>query len=155
MKSIQGPVYKIVKLLAKIAPSKGIHSDVDEELLGNPESVLPYNDDPLVFNKISFNCAVDGYDTGFALRDGTIADKGLTKDIPTLLMIGSEDKICAPQGSRDLYARLKEAGDNIGFIEWENLYHEIHNGGPESNGDEVIERIVQYVLDPTDMSQPA
>ena len=154
VQSIPKPVYRLVKLMAKVAPSVGIHSNVDEELLGNPDYVKPYNDNPLVFNKISLACAVDGFDIGFALRDGTLDEKDAAKATPTLIMIGSEDKVCDPQGSRDLFARMQKADENVGLIEWHDLYHEIHNGGKESTGDEVIDRIVQYVIDPSDMSDP-
>jgi len=154
VKSIPGPVYWLVKAMAKIAPSFGIHSNVDEKYLGNSEFVKPYNDNPLVFNKISLACAVDGFDIGNALRDGTLGDKGLADKIPTLLMIGSEDLICDPQGSRDFYERAKKAGENIGFIEWKGYCHEIHNGSPENTGEDVIKKIVAFVLDPTDMSDP-
>ena len=52
VRSIPAPVYRLVKVMAKIAPSFGIHSNVDEELLGNPEQVKPYNDNPLVFKTL-------------------------------------------------------------------------------------------------------
>ncbi len=148
VRSIPAPVYRLVKVMAKIAPSFGIHSNVDEELLGNPEQVKPYNDNPLVFNKISMACAVDGFDIGNALLQGSLADKGTAHDIPTLLMIGTEDKVCDPEGSRGIYVRMKDAGENVGLIEWEGYLHEIHNGVGEKNGDEVIDRIAAYVLDP-------
>ncbi|MBQ6495756.1 MAG: lysophospholipase [Firmicutes bacterium] len=148
VRSIPKPLLAVVKLMAKIKPTLAIHSNVDEEVLGNPEFVLPYNEDPLVDNKISMGCAADCYDIGFALRDGTLKDKGLAWSIPTLLMIGSDDKICDPQGSRDMFARMQKAGEEVGFVEWEGYCHEIHNGGGEFTGDEVIDRIVQFVLDP-------
>lgn len=154
VKAIPKPVYRVVKLMAKIAPSLGIHSNVDEELLGNPDYVKPYNDNPLVFNKISLACAADGFDIGIALKDGTLPTKGLTEQTPTLLMIGSEDKVCDPQGSRDFFARTKKAGENVGLIEWKDLLHEIHNGGKDSTGDEVIDRIIQFVVNPSDFSDP-
>ncbi len=153
-KIIPRPVYRMVKTMAKIVPSFGIRSNVDEELLGNPEYVRPYSDNPLVSNRISLACAVDGFDIGCALRDGTLPTRGLTEQTPTLIMIGSEDKVCDPQGSRDFYARTKEAGENVGLIEWKDLFHEIHNGGKESTGDEIIARIVQFVIDPSDFSDP-
>ena len=148
-RSIPKAFHGFIKVMSKIMPSLGIHSDVDEELLGNPEYVKPYNDNPLVFNKISLKCALEGFDTGYALRDGTLEDKGLTKDIPTLLMIGSRDTVCDPQGTRDLFDRLKKDGDRVRLIEWPELYHEIHNGGDNSTGEEVIEVIASFIKDPS------
>ena len=147
-RKISTPLYRIIQIMAKIAPTLGIHSDVDEATLGNPDMVKPYNDNPLVFNKISMACSLDGYETGLALRDGTLFDRGLTWDIPTLIMIGSEDKVCDPQGSRDLYARMLKAGEKVGLLEWDGYLHELHNGVGEKTGDEVIEEIAKYILDP-------
>ena len=148
VRSIPAPFYRLVKVMAKIAPSFGIHSNVDEELLGNPDMVKPYNDNPLVFNKISMACAVDGFDIGNALLEGTLEDNGKAWEIPTLIMIGTEDKVCDPEGSRGLYAQMKKAGENVGLLEWEGYLHEIHNGVGAKTGDEVIDRIAEYILDP-------
>ncbi|MDO4869971.1 MAG: alpha/beta hydrolase [Bacillota bacterium] len=152
-RAIPKPLHGLIKVASRIAPSLGIHSDVDEELLGNPEYVKPYNDNPLVFNKISLKCALDGFDTGLALKEGTLEDKGLTKDIPTLIMIGGRDKVCDPDGSREFYARIKKAGARARLIEWPELYHEIHNGGDDSTGDEVIDMIASFVKDPAMVDQ--
>lgn len=142
---IPEPVYRAVRLLAKIAPSLTIGSSIDESQLGNPESVLPYTDNPMVHNRISAQCAVEGFETGRKLERGTLEGNGRAASIPMLMMHGGDDKICDIAGTRRVFAKLQDKGEPVEFIEWPGLYHEIHNGGPESNGDEVIDRMIEYI----------
>ena len=141
---VPAPLYSVVKLLSKIAPSMTISSDVDEKTLGNPESVKPYSENPMVHNRISVLCAVDGFDTGVKLEKGTLENNGAASGIPVLLMHGGEDKICDVEGSRQIAKKLRESGENITYIEWDGLYHEIHNGSASSKGDEVIAKITEW-----------
>lgn len=136
-------LYRIVKIMAKLAPSMAIGSDVDEATLGNPETVKPYHDNPMVHNKISAQCAVDGFEIGLAMEDGSHENNGGARNIPTLLMHGSGDKICDVEGSRRIAAQHKDE-ENFTYIEWDGLFHEIHNGNATSNGDEVIEKTVEW-----------
>lgn len=144
VRPVPKPLYRLVKMLVKIAPSFTIGSEVNEADLGHPKSVKPYKTNPMVHNKISLLCAADGFDIGLGLEDGTAEDNLKAKNIPTLLMHGSADKICSVEGSRRVFKRLKESGHNITYIEWENLYHEIHNGNASSKGDEVIKKMVEW-----------
>ena len=146
VKPISGPLYGIVKLMCKIAPSVGISSNVDEALLGNPASVKPYHDNPMVHNRISFQCALDGFETGKALENGTLEDNGAAAQIPTMLMHGTADGICSIEGTRKVYENLKRKGCKVQMIEWPDFLHEIHNGNETSRGDEVIDSMVQFIL---------
>lgn len=140
-------LYKIVKLMARVAPSFTISSDVNEADLGFPKSVKPYKENPMVHNRISALCAVDGFEIGLRLENGTAEDDGRAKDIPTLLMHGSADKICDVKGSRRIAHRLKKQGHALTYIEWEGLFHEIHNGNDSENGDKVIARMVEWAAE--------
>lgn len=144
VRPIPEPAYWAVKALSKVAPRLTVGSAVDEAALGNPENVLPYNDNPMVHNRISALCAVDGFRVGRALERGKLPDNGRAAKIPMLMMHGGDDQICDPQASRVVAARLVKEGQPVEYIEWPGLYHEIHNGGPDSTGDEVIERMIQY-----------
>lgn len=137
-------LYKAVKLLSRIAPSFTIGSDINEANLGNPEKVKPFKDNPMVHNRISALCAVDGFDKGIGFEDGTAEDDRRAANIPTLLMHGSEDRICDVNGSRRIAKRLQAQGDDLEYIEWEGLFHEIHNGNETSTGDEVIAKMVRW-----------
>lgn len=136
--------YRIVRGMSRVMPAFTISSSVDESILGNPESVKPYSTNSMVHNRISLLCAVDGFETGQKLEKGTLEDDGGARGIPVLLMHGDEDRICDVEGSRIIAARLKAEGEDITYIEWPGLYHEIHNGGKASNGDEVIDTIAGW-----------
>lgn len=140
VRPVTGPLYAAVKTLAKLAPSLTINSGVSSKELGNPHIVAGYEKDPLVHMKISALCAVDGFDTGTAMAEGKLEDNGGAKGTPVLLMHGTEDRICSVNGSRKI-----AAVENCEYIEWPGLYHEIHNGGQESTGDEVIEKAIQWI----------
>ena len=140
-------LYKAVKLLSRIAPSFTIGSDINEANLGNPEKVKPFKDNPMVHNRISALCAVDGFDKGIGFEDGTAEDDRRAANIPTLLMHGSEDRICDVNGSRRIAERLQAQGDDLTYIEWEGLFHEIHNGNETSTGDEVIAEMAGWAQD--------
>lgn len=143
---IPGPLYTCVKAASKIVPKMTISSSFPEEDLGNLEYVRPYNDDPLVHDKISLRCAVDCYDFGNAIAAGTNEDNHGADGKPFLLMHGDGDKICDIKGSRAVAGRL--AGTKgFTYIEWPGYCHEIHNGGPETTGDEVIEKIINFILE--------
>ena len=70
---------------------------------------------------------------------------GKAAKIPTLLMHGDADKICDVNGSRKIAKRLTEKGDTLEYVELEGLYHEIHNGNAESTGDEVIDKMKEWI----------
>ena len=140
-------MYTLAKVMSRIAPSAAINNGVDAYALGNPGTASEYVRDPMVHNKISFLCAVEGIDIGRELEDGTNEDNGRTKDIPTMLMHGTDDRVCSIEGTRRVFENLKAIGANVDMIEWEGLFHEIHNGSASSNGDEVVDRIIQFVLE--------
>lgn len=140
VRPVTGPLYAAVKTLAKLAPSMTIHSGVSSKELGNSSIVENYEKDPLVHMKISVRCAVDGFDIGTAMAEGRLEDNGGAKGIPMLLMHGTEDRICSVEGSRKVAAI-----ESCEYVEWPGLYHEIHNGGQESTGEEVIEKAIQWI----------
>ena len=159
VRPVPKPLYGAVKLIAKIAPAFTISSDVNEDHLGHPESVRPYKENPMVHNRISALCAVEGFEIGLQLEEGSLEDRGLAGNIPLLLMHGGEDKICSLEGSRRIAQRLgagkagkaedsqeaEESKRTFTYMEWEGLYHEIHNGGPQSRGDEVIREMIRWM----------
>ena len=144
VRPIPTPVYWGVKLISKIAPALTAGSGVDEKTLGHPESVRPYKTNPMVHNRISALCAVDGFETGKALEKGTHENNGKAFDIPALLMHGSADKICSVEGSRTVAKHMDDKGEKITYIEWPGFFHEIHNGNAENKGDEVIETMIAW-----------
>lgn len=145
VRPVPAALYKLVKLISRIAPSFTISSEVNESTLGHPQSVKPYKDNPMVHNRISALCAVDGFEIGLRLEEGTQEDNGKASAIPALLMHGDADKICSIEGSRRIAKRMTEKGDAVTYIEWPGLYHEIHNGNADSRGDEVIAKMIAWM----------
>jgi alpha-beta hydrolase superfamily lysophospholipase len=58
--------------------------------------------------------------------------------VPTLIIHGSEDMICSPEGSREFAAKTDYAELKI----WEGGYHELHN---EPFKDEVFKYIMNWI----------
>lgn len=135
----------MVKTASKLLPDLTIGSRVDESKLGNPDKVGDYNNHPMIHTRISLETAYDGYSIGKAIEEGTIEDNGNAKDISMLLMHGSDDMICSIEGSRITSERLIDEGQPVEFVQWPGFYHEIHNGGPNSQGDEVINKITDWL----------
>lgn len=132
--------YTAVKAFVKVLPSFTVSSGVSAAELGNPKNVGNYEKDPLTHKKISLQCALDGFETGTAMAEGTLEDNGGSKGTPMLLMHGTEDKICSINGSNQI-AAIEECD----YVKWPGLYHEIHNGGSESSGDEVIAEMIGWL----------
>jgi len=155
---ISAPWLKLVKafpdaaiigltVLSKLAPKMKVRSECEEKDLGNPQFVLPYKADKYVHPYITLRAALDGFKIGKAIAEGT-NDHVLTNETrPTLLMYGSNDKICDPKGSRE-YKNLQYNKENPNFkaIEWPGLSHEIHNGGENGeSGQEVIDTMIDFI----------
>lgn len=134
--------YVGVKLLSKITPQFKISSDIDENSLGNKLHVAGYKKDALVHNYITALCAVEGFDIGNALFKGSHIVLGSGTKKPMLLMHGDADAICDVAGSRQI---SKNEGDICQYKEWQGLYHEIHNGGKTSRGEEVIAKAAEWI----------
>ncbi len=142
---IPEPLYLLVKGLSRIAPKMTIAQDFPEEDLGNLQYVRPYKDDPLVGNRISLRCAVECFETGKAIYDGTLKSNHRADGKQFLLMHGDGDKICSVDGSRKVAESLADVPDFC-YIEWKGYCHEIHNGGPKVTGDQVIDTIGKFIL---------
>jgi len=140
------PVFRILHAISGILPKLKINSTINEEFLGNLENTRGYNTDPLVEKAISLKTAADAMDVAASLRENRHPNNKRAKGKPFLLMHGDADKVCSVEGSRKL-ASIYKNEENFKYIEWEGYYHEIHNGGPEVSGDEVIKTIRDFALE--------
>ena len=145
-------LYRITKAASKMMPKMTFGASIDETKLGNPLSVMPYHDDPMIHNRISLRCAVDCFDKGLEFEDRDFReypDNGsgqgdIVSNIPLMLMQGTEDQICDIEGTEKVYEKYRELGENVEFIRLPGIFHEIHNGGIESTGDEVIDKMIEF-----------
>lgn len=92
-----------------------------------------YNADPLVHNKISVSLFHNAMNAGAnSLKNASHLS------IPLLLMHGSEDLICSPDGSREFAAKASLTDLKI----WDGGYHELHN---ELFRNEVFEWLISWI----------
>jgi acylglycerol lipase len=131
------PAWKLPlgRLMRSLMPTFSMSNELDRPGLSrDAEVVHAYNTDPLVHDRISAQLGVDMLEEGLWLLRNVP-----TLKIPTLLMHGSLDRICSPEGSRQ-YAET--AGELMTLKMWEGLYHEIHN---EPEKDQVIQYLIQWL----------
>lgn len=91
---------------------------VVDHISHDPEVVEKYKADPLVHDRIS----VSLFHSAMSAAAYSISHASDLK-IPLLLMHGSEDKMCSPEGSREFEAKTNLAELKI----WDGGYHELHN----------------------------
>ncbi|MEG2323581.1 MAG: alpha/beta hydrolase [Anaerovoracaceae bacterium] len=140
---VSKPLYIALKVFSRITPSLTIDTGIDEDKLGHPKMIGGYKADPLVHGRISLLAAAEGFDIGNALADNTLKDNQGAAGTPMLLLHGEEDQVCKITGSQKVAAYRNE---NFKFIQLPGLFHEIHNGGNENTGEEVIQKITQWIL---------
>jgi len=95
--------------------------------------VEKYKNDPLVHGKISVSLFSEAMTAG----KYSLAHASELK-IPTLLLHGSDDMICSPEGSREFAAKTSMVELKI----WDGGYHELHN---EPFKDEVFKYIMTWI----------
>jgi acylglycerol lipase len=116
------PALRIVgRVISAVAPTLGLIT-IDSSLISrDPDVVAAYRSDPLVHHgKLPARTAAEIADTvaGFPSQVHEIT-------IPTLIMYGTEDRLCPPTGSEMLGERIGAADKRV--IRYQGLYHEIFN----------------------------
>lgn len=144
VKDFPKPVVSMLRAASKVVPTVQISQGFPDDDLGNPNFVKPYSTNPLVHGKITLRCAAEGFDMGNAIYDGLNPDNHKADDKPFLLMAGDLDVICDVEGSRHVAQRYSQLPD-FRYIEWAGYKHEIHNGGPDKTGEEVLETLAKFI----------
>ncbi|MFX1519469.1 MAG: alpha/beta hydrolase [Promethearchaeota archaeon] len=108
----------IIKFLSKIIPKRKIDPKLSKEISRDPNVVTAYEDDPLVFSKITFKL-------GAELMAASIQTKKLISQIriPTLVQSGSSDKLVLGADELDGLMGMPDKTIKI----YEGLYHEVYN----------------------------
>lgn len=135
-------LYLFSEIMAKVKPDFLMNSEIKDETLGNKDIIDRQENHHLRHGKISVKTALEGIETGEALLNGSLEIRGEGPLKPFLLMQGTADAVCDPEGSRILAQHEKEL---CSYIEWEGLYHEIHNGSPSSDGMVVIRAMIDWI----------
>jgi alpha-beta hydrolase superfamily lysophospholipase len=131
------------EMMATVKPDFLMNSEIKDETLGNKDIIDKQLNHHLRHGKISVKTALEGIEIGAALLNDSLEIRGEGLLRPFLLMQGDADKICDPEGSRRI-AQLET--ELCTYIEWEGLYHEIHNGSPTADGMEVIRTMIDWIL---------
>ncbi len=116
------PGWKVAlgKILYSLVPSFQMDNGLDVTGLSRNQAVVDaYQADPLVHPKVSARLGMDLIENG-----RSILAKAASLEVPTLLMVGSADRIIEPQAVREFAAG---AGKMVNFREWPEGYHELHN----------------------------
>jgi acylglycerol lipase len=106
---------------------------VVDHLSRDREVVEKYISDPLVHDRIS----VSLFHSAVSAAEYSLAHASDLK-VPLLIMHGSDDMICSPEGSREFAAKTSMAELKV----WEGGYHEIHN---EAFKNEVFAYLVNWI----------
>jgi alpha-beta hydrolase superfamily lysophospholipase len=106
---------------------------VVEHISHDKEVVDKYKNDPLNHGKISVSLFHDA----MTAAENALKNASNLK-VPLLLIHGSDDKICSPEGSREFASKTKLAE----FRLWKDGYHELHN---EFFKKEVFDYIINWI----------
>jgi alpha-beta hydrolase superfamily lysophospholipase len=125
---------KLARMLKNIVPALTQPSGlIMEHISHDKEVVQKYKSDPLVHGKISVSLIHSAFSAGAnALKDASQLKTSL------LLMHGSDDQICSPDGSREFASKTKLAELKI----WDGGYHELHN---DFYRDELFSYIISWI----------
>lgn len=115
----------LVRIMNKILPSHIVDNDLRREMLSRDKQVInQYNIDPLVHGDASVRSGM------FILEKGRYVSENAKKlDLPTLVMVGSADKIVSVPVIHDFCRQAKNCKEKI----WDKLFHEIHNEPEKEN----------------------
>lgn len=124
----------LASFLKNIIPGMVQPSGLVVDHLSHDSAVVEkYKADPLVHDKISISL----FNSAMTAASASLMRAGELK-IPLLILHGSEDMICSPEGSREFASRTKFAEMKI----WDGGYHELHN---EPFRDEVFAYIKSWI----------
>jgi alpha-beta hydrolase superfamily lysophospholipase len=135
--------YYFVKAVARCKPDFRLSAGISASMLGNPQIMAAMRNDRLIHNHISARTALDGYETADKLMKRQMKDCYGGGKKPLILMHGTADRICSIEATREFAAA---EGEHCALIEWEGYLHELHNGGPKTTGEAVIEGAAALIV---------
>lgn len=125
---------KLAALIKKVIPALTMSSGLITEHLSRDSNVVKaYLDDPLVHDRVSVSL-IDG---AFSAAEEAMGEASSLKK-PVLLMHGSDDRICSPEGSAVFASKTGMAQLKI----WEGGFHELHN---DLNKSEVVDYTISWI----------
>jgi len=109
----------LARIMNWIFPSFSLDSGLDRSMLSRDKDVIEkYNTDPLVHGYTSSRLGM------FIIEKGEFVRMNAKNiNVPTLVMVGSDDKIVSKKAIDDFCKQSEIINENI----WPGFYHEIHN----------------------------
>jgi len=134
---VGSPLMKgIAHVLGRIFPKFGVCA-IDSKLVSrDPAVVEAYDNDPLVYHGV--NSA--GLGLGMLQAVDQLQADAESFTYPLLIMHGSADKLCAPQGSDDFFRKASSADKTIKH--YDELFHEIFN---EPEREDVLQDLLDWM----------
>lgn len=125
---------KMAGFLKNIVPKLTLPNGlVPDHISRDKKVVADYINDPMVHRKISVSLIHEAFANG-----SEVLKNAQQLKIPVLLMHGSDDQICSPDGSREFASKTTMAELKI----WDDGYHELHN---ELFKEEVFDYIINWI----------
>jgi alpha-beta hydrolase superfamily lysophospholipase len=137
--SFEPPKIKMIlsEVLKAVYPGLVQTSGLVNDYLSHDKSVVDaYNNDPMVHDKISV-----AYFAGASSSATYALTHARELKVPVLLLHGSDDMICSPEGSREFASKTRLAELKI----WDGGYHELHN---ETFKEDVFRFILNWIKKP-------
>lgn len=116
-----GAVKAVGRLLGRIAPRLSVAKLAASDVSRDPAVVAAYEADPLVHH----GGVPAGTAAEFLRHVETLPDDVGSIRVPTLLVWGTADKLCAPSGAEMIAARI--GSSDLTARPFEGLYHEVFN----------------------------
>ena len=124
----------LAHVLSRIYPKFSLDLGLDQDAISRQPSVVKaYQDDPLVYGKVSARWGIESLRTVESVKGqaGNIA-------IPILMVHGEADRLNSEEGAKKFFDQIQfQDKEFIGYVE---SYHEVHN-------DLEYERMVRDILD--------
>lgn len=126
--------FALANTLAGIVPDVTLPTGLDSKGVSrDPAVVAAYEADPLIHDKGSFGMAKGTFNAMDRMMEQT------TYPVPLLIIHGTGDRLTVPSASKRFVENV--TGD-VTLIEYEGLYHELHN---EPEQDEVFDDIMEWL----------
>jgi alpha-beta hydrolase superfamily lysophospholipase len=125
----------LARIVGAIVPALPV-AKLDANTVSRDRAVVAaYKFDPLVFDTVPAGTAVE-----FIRHADTLPDDVRSVTLPTLVMYGTEDRLCAPAGAEMIARRI--GSDDITATPYTGLYHEIFN---EPEREQVIDELLGWL----------
>ncbi|MBI2082883.1 MAG: lysophospholipase [Deltaproteobacteria bacterium] len=136
--AIDIPLVKVQasRLLSRMIPRLSLANEIPIDFLSHdPEVVKAYNRDPLVQTKITTRLG------DLILRNQEMIDSLAQKiRLPSLFLLGSEDRICSPEASKEFFKKIPVEDKTLKI--YPGFYHELFN---EVGKERVFNDMVQWI----------